>query len=283
MSSNLTPVSKFAPLPQGASPMYIEPIYMTDRKSARRIQMGEEMWAEYQQERIKKKSTTQTLKDKASRKVTRYRRAMKAKLIEYKGGACNKCGYDKPFPSAYHFHHRDPRTKSFNLSARGCTLRFETLREEVDKCDLLCANCHAELHDIEYQNNEFMQGDKLKERTLRRPNESWEQLCERCLKPFQTIYPSQRYCHPLCRSRHRDEKYALLKTNTPIKSVSEPKKYDSKWRSGPKLDRRKVVNRPSADELQQMLTNMSWCAIGRQYGVSDNAIRKWAKGYGILA
>ena len=44
---------------------------------------------------------------------------------------------------------------------------------------------------------------------------------------------------------------------------------------------RKVKNRPSCDELQQMINNISWCAIGRRYGVSDNAVRKWAKSYNI--
>jgi hypothetical protein len=45
---------------------------------------------------------------------------------------------------------------------------------------------------------------------------------------------------------------------------------------------RKVVNRPSKEELQEMLSLMSWCAIGRKYKVSDNAVRKWARAYGLL-
>lgn len=42
------------------------------------------------------------------------------------------------------------------------------------------------------------------------------------------------------------------------------------------------VERPSKEELSEMIDSMSWVAIGRKYGVSDNAIRKWAKAYGII-
>lgn len=42
------------------------------------------------------------------------------------------------------------------------------------------------------------------------------------------------------------------------------------------------VNRPSKEELRLLLNQKSYRAIGRQFGVSDNAIRKWAKSYGLL-
>lgn len=45
---------------------------------------------------------------------------------------------------------------------------------------------------------------------------------------------------------------------------------------------RRVADRPSQTDLTEMLETMSFCAIGRKYGVTDNAVRKWAKAYGIL-
>jgi len=45
---------------------------------------------------------------------------------------------------------------------------------------------------------------------------------------------------------------------------------------------RRKVKRPSKTTLQNKIETMSWVAIGREYGVSDNAIRKWAKNYGII-
>lgn len=47
------------------------------------------------------------------------------------------------------------------------------------------------------------------------------------------------------------------------------------------LDNRKVT-RPLKEELRKDIDSMSWLAIGRKYGVSDNAVRKWARKYGLL-
>ena len=71
------------------------------------------------------------------------RASMKKALIELKGGCCQKCGYDK-CQEALDFHHRDPSQKEFQLFK---TFKaFEDLLQEVEKCDLLCSNCHRELH-----------------------------------------------------------------------------------------------------------------------------------------
>lgn len=56
-----------------------------------------------------------------------------------------KCGYSKS-NNALQFHHTDPNTKSFRLSAN-MGKGFEKLLAEAKKCVLLCANCHAEEHD----------------------------------------------------------------------------------------------------------------------------------------
>lgn len=75
--------------------------------------------------------------------VVEWRRRTKLKLIRYKGGRCQECGYDDlRFPRAFDFHHRSG--KDFAISGR--TIAFNKLRAEVDKCDLLCCRCHAELH-----------------------------------------------------------------------------------------------------------------------------------------
>lgn len=73
-------------------------------------------------------------------------RAQKDKIFEYmesRGGArCQLCGYDRCI-NALEFHHRDPKEKDPNWS-RGW--RLERLKIELDKCDILCANCHREVH-----------------------------------------------------------------------------------------------------------------------------------------
>lgn len=47
---------------------------------------------------------------------------------------------------ALDFHHRDAAEKDFGISYKGHTKALERLKKEVDKCILLCANCHREEH-----------------------------------------------------------------------------------------------------------------------------------------
>ena len=79
-------------------------------------------------------------------RVAERRRVMKLKCVEYKGGKCSICGYDKCV-AAMVFHHIDPSNKDFGISAKGLCRSFDKLKIELDKCILLCANCHAEKHN----------------------------------------------------------------------------------------------------------------------------------------
>lgn len=81
--------------------------------------------------------------------VTIKRRALKKMLIEYKGGKCAHCGYNKCM-RALEFHHLDPTEKDFGIS-KILTRSVASLKEEADKCILLCANCHAEEHQRLYE------------------------------------------------------------------------------------------------------------------------------------
>jgi predicted HNH restriction endonuclease len=78
--------------------------------------------------------------------VAKRRKKMKAMAIEYKGGKCCVCGYDK-CNSALDFHHLDEESKKFGLSVRGLTRSWEKTRTEIEKCILVCANCHREIHE----------------------------------------------------------------------------------------------------------------------------------------
>lgn len=75
------------------------------------------------------------------------KRAIKHQLVIYKGGKCEKCGYDK-CEGALQFHHTNPKKKDFALGDINISKDFqiEELYKEIDKCQLLCANCHAEEH-----------------------------------------------------------------------------------------------------------------------------------------
>lgn len=77
--------------------------------------------------------------------VIKRRKKVLQMAIEYKGGACAMCGYNR-CSRALCFHHIDPSTKSFGVSANGMTRAWEKTRKELDKCVLLCSNCHMEVH-----------------------------------------------------------------------------------------------------------------------------------------
>lgn len=64
--------------------------------------------------------------------------------VEYLGGKCIKCGYNKCI-WALVFHHRDPSKKEFTVG-NYYSRSWEKLKKELNKCDLLCANCHNETH-----------------------------------------------------------------------------------------------------------------------------------------
>ena len=68
----------------------------------------------------------------------------KKRAVDYKGGECERCGYNKCI-DALEFHHIDPtqKDKTFgNIKIR----KWEDQKKELDKCMCVCANCHREIH-----------------------------------------------------------------------------------------------------------------------------------------
>ena len=77
-------------------------------------------------------------------KYNKYRIKMKQKAVEYKGGKCQVCGYNKCI-QALQFHHLDPTHKDFSIAH--VTRSWEGIKKEIDKCILVCGNCHVEIHN----------------------------------------------------------------------------------------------------------------------------------------
>lgn len=61
-----------------------------------------------------------------------------------KGEKCSICGYNKCL-RALEFHHPNPKEKEFQITQN--VKDFEKLKEEAEKCILVCSNCHAEIHE----------------------------------------------------------------------------------------------------------------------------------------
>lgn len=227
------------------------------RQRVLRKLMGEEVWEQYQLLRHKE-SSFRYLRKKGD-PVSSWRRRTKKILIEYKGGKCQKCGYCKPVPGAYVFHHRDPSKKDFAISANGNCRSIEILKKEVDKCDLLCVLCHVEIHDEWFDevrtrtSNRYDEG-LLKAREERLalvkrylPSSNVMFQCKRCGKSFGQLWLGRKYCSSQCA----------------------------------RLASRKV-ERPSQEHLNKLITDgIPWLQVGRRFGVSDSAVKKWAINYGI--
>jgi hypothetical protein len=90
-----------------------------------------------------KKSSGHTKKRCNSCNSNRKRDAHRARAIEYLGGKCARCGYDR-CKRALSFHHIEG--KDFAISGNE-TRSWKSIVTEITKCALLCANCHMELHE----------------------------------------------------------------------------------------------------------------------------------------
>jgi len=95
-----------------------------------------------------------------------------------------------------------------------------------------------------------------------RKNMAAERDCARCGSKFRVKYPTHRYCSAACGTRwDRAGRHG----HSPLRGVRRPA--------------RRLVERPPYDQLIREIKDTSYSAVGRKYGVSDNAIRKWVRFY----
>ncbi len=171
----------------------------------------------------------------------------KQKIINHMGGCCCICGYTNSNRNLV-THHLDPNTKSFNVAARSVNLDYpvEELVTEMKKCVLVCSNCHREIHAGLIQNpSETTFEDKSPSFV-----EEWEEYKNRNKKT------------PVHCSECKKEMNQAVKTGLCMSCYH--------------FTRRKV-ERPSHEVLVAELAQSNYSAMGRKYGVSDNAIRKWLR------
>lgn len=102
------------------------------------------MQGRYYTKKNRKKITFRRLQDKRERKI---------KYVQYLGGKCQKCGYSKSLRGLT-FHHKERNLKEFSIS-QAIDHSWDKVRKELDKCALLCFNCHMEEEEkIELQKME---------------------------------------------------------------------------------------------------------------------------------
>ena len=197
---------------------------------------------------------------------------LKEKLVEYKGGKCERCGYNKCI-TALEFHHLDPNEKEFGVGNFE-VLSFDKCKKEVDKCILVCSNCHREIHYEEY---------------LKKQQEEEKEE----IKVFTEIL-NNRDKYDI---KHINNSYKFLKYTDILNDIKNNvsrkdifKKYHINNRTFNKFleengitysKSTKIDNKPTKEELLKLLENNSKASISRMFGVTWQAVNKWCKKYGI--
>lgn len=105
---------------------------------------------------VSRQKKKQDAKERAANPIRKGVSKVKLDMINLLGGKCNHCGYSR-YISALEFHHKDPKEKKFlvaSLISRYNTTptqsNYDLLVTEVNKCLLLCSNCHTAKHSGEW-------------------------------------------------------------------------------------------------------------------------------------
>lgn len=177
--------------------------------------------------------------------VQNSRTLRKKEMVYVMGGQCQLCGYDKAI-EALEFHHINPDEKELSFN-KAISVSWEKTDKELQKCILLCANCHREVH-ANFENFTNLESsynaNRAKEVSLRinRLKHHQDRYCPCCGK---VISAKAKLCEE-CSKRER-----------------------------------RIVERPSREELKSLIRTLPFVQIAKQFHVSDNAIRKWCDSYNL--
>lgn len=172
-------------------------------------------------------------------------RKIKQQCVDYKGGKCIQCGYNK-YIGSIDFHHLDPTQKDFGI-ARNQKNFGESHKKELDKCVALCSNCHR----IEHERLKSGESSGLKQIETTTINKEPQLIEERRV--------NKRKCIDCDAYISKNSKGRCMKCSR-LKSM-------------------KVKNRPKKEDLENDIKELGYVGTGKKYGVSDNSIRKWLKRY----
>lgn len=184
----------------------------------------------------------------SNEKVKNFRKNRKQNLVKISGNKCNICGYNKAI-SALEFHHINPEEKTYGLAQNGTCHSLQKDLNELQKCILVCANCHREIHEGFYSKQQLLSlkivDEQYKEFLIQDNNKKMhkqKRYCQDCGKEL-SYSTKGNYCSN-CRGTHN-------------------RKYE----------------RPSRQELKQKIRTMPLTKVAEFYNVSD--IRKWCDGFNL--
>ena len=176
-----------------------------------------------------------------SQNVINFVKNRKQNLTQIFGGKCCLCGFND-FIEALEFHHVNPEEKEFPLSSN-VMRSIDKQLIEARKCILLCSNCHRGVHaGILIVPNNYKDFYN-------------EEVAMQLLQTTEDI-------------KHGKKHYCV--DCGVIIPTADARRC---WSCARKAQR--VAVRPSREELKSLIRELPFTQIGSQYGVSDNAVRKW--------
>jgi hypothetical protein len=168
----------------------------------------------------------------------------KSEFVEYKGGCCQICSYNK-CNAALDFHHINPNEKELKFD-KISSWAFERARPELDKCVLLCSNCHREVHNGVHDHidlnklNVSIELIKEEKQII-----EYSLICKYCKCEYVSNKENQIFCSVECTQKSK-EKFNI-----------------------------------SYEELKKLVWSMPTTKVAELLGVSDVAVAKRCKKLGI--
>lgn len=173
----------------------------------------------------------------ASQRTSNWRRSIKERIVTAMGSKCQICSYNK-CNSALEFHHLDPSIKEFSFGKIIANpIRISSILNELEKCILLCSNCHREVHS-----------------GITDLPKSFHKL-DRSL--FEKTPPKMDNC-PVCNSQK-------LTTKSTCSNICA-----SKLRRKVNWDEYNLIDLVEVQKIPMV-------KLAKQFGVSDNAVKKQYK------
>lgn len=173
--------------------------------------------------------------------VKDFRQRLKDRAVYVMGNKCMCCGYDKCV-QALEFHHLNLEEKDFSFGSNA-NRSWASTRNELQKCILVCANCHREIHyglidnstlTSSFDEEKAKEIDALVDDT--KAHKVW--YCKECGAEVS----SGNDCCPKCAHK-----------------------------------KMRIADRPTREELKSLIRTTPFTQIGKMFNVSDNSIRKWCK------
>jgi transposase len=198
---------------------------------------------------------------------------------------CTSC--EENFSYCLEFHHLDPNQKDGLV---GEAKIFEKTIEEISKCVLVCRNCHIKAHKglISLDENDLIvltpeEIEKIELAFVRKQYKYHEKKdVQRKPRPSTSPCPAKYILEKLIETKTTKEisdiyKVSQLTIVRWLRKLKIDKIHGRHWGEMPP----KVDNIPPKQELEDLIWKIPSTQIAKKYNVSDSAIVKWCRKYGI--